>query len=224
MRTRRSNSFLPRRNKLAVVDRTSIDDVFINCPFDQEYATTFEALIFAVYANGFRPRSARELDDGGQPRLEKLYGIIQQCRYGIHDLSRTELDYANQLPRFNMPLELGIFLGAKRFGGKGQKEKRLLIFDIEQYRYQRFISDLAGMDIHAHSGEPELAIMEARNWLANVSHRKLPSGQRLIQAYRRFVADLPAIAEALEFETRRIHYVDFERIVVTWLKEAPAPE
>jgi hypothetical protein len=209
---------------LAVGDRTSIDDVFINCPFDQKYASIFEALIFSIYACGFRPRSALELDDGGQPRLEKLYAIIYQCRYGIHDLSRTELDELNQLPRFNMPLELGMFLGAKRFGGKAQKDKRLLILDVEQYRYQRFISDLSGMDIHAHGCEPERAVMEARNWLANVSHRKLPSGQRLKHAYQRFAGDLPAIAEALDFEAAAIPYIDFERIVVTWLKEAPAEE
>ena len=78
------------------------------------------------------------------------------------------------------------------------------------------------MDIHAHGGVAERAVMEARNWLANVSRRKLPSGQQLIEAYRRFVADLPAIADALEFDARWIPYVDFERIVVTWLKEAPA--
>jgi len=72
--------------------RTSTDDVFINCPFDRQFAAIFDALIFTIYACGFRPRSARELDDGGQARLEKLYAIIEQCRYGIHDLSRTELD------------------------------------------------------------------------------------------------------------------------------------
>ena len=54
-----------------------------------------------------------------------------------------------------MPLEQGIFLGAKRFGGTKQRDKRLLIFDIEAYRYQKFISDLAGIDIHAHQGRPE---------------------------------------------------------------------
>lgn len=59
-----------------------------------------------------------ELDDGGQTRIDKLYGLIGECRYGIHDLSRTELDDVNQLPRFNMPLELGLFLGAKRYGGQ----------------------------------------------------------------------------------------------------------
>lgn len=103
--------------------QTSADDVFINCPFDHDYAPTFGGLIFTIYACGFRPRSARELDDGGQTRIDKLFVLIDECRFGIHDLSRTELDEINQLPRFNMPLELGIFLGAKRHGGAVQKAK-----------------------------------------------------------------------------------------------------
>ena len=53
----------------------------------------------------------RELDDGGQTRIDKIFALIEQCRYGIHDLSPTELDAVNNLPRFNMPLELGLFLG-----------------------------------------------------------------------------------------------------------------
>jgi hypothetical protein len=43
-------------------------------------------------ARGFLPRSVRELDDGGQPRIEKLYSLISECRYGIHDFSRAELN------------------------------------------------------------------------------------------------------------------------------------
>lgn len=105
-------------------DRTSADDVFINCPFDQDYAPIFHALVFTIYACGFRARSAKELDDGGQTRIDKLLNMIDECRFGIHDLSRTELDPVNHLPRFNMPLELGLFLGAKRYGGTAQKAKR----------------------------------------------------------------------------------------------------
>src|SRR5262249_5963635 len=30
------------------------------------------------------------------------------CKYGIHDISRTEVTSASGLPRFNMPLELGV--------------------------------------------------------------------------------------------------------------------
>lgn len=204
--------------------RTSTDDVFINCPFDRQFAAIFDALIFTIYACGFRPRSARELDDGGQARLEKLYAIIEQCRYGIHDLSRTELDDEFRLPRFNMPFELGVYLGAKRYGGKLQKDKRLIIFDIEQYRYQKFISDLSGMDIHAHGNDVEVAISEARNWLANVSRRKLPSGPNLVKAFRRFKHDLPTIAQALDFDADALPYVDFERFLVNWLLEASAED
>ena len=209
---------------MAATARTSTDDVFINCPFDSDYAPTFRALIFTIFACGFRPRSARELDDAGQTRIDKLYNLIDECRYGIHDLSRTELDEANHLPRFNMPLELGIFLGAKRYGGKAQKLKRALILDLEQYRYQRFISDLAGMDIHEHGGDPVRAVREARNWLANVSRRVLPSADRVTRTYEAFVDDLPALAAELEFDPDKIPYVDFERIVVSWLVRAPAPE
>jgi hypothetical protein len=202
----------------------STDDVFINCPFDDAYAPTFRALVFCVNACGFRPRSARELDDGGQVRLEKLLRIIEECRYGIHDLCRTELDVQNGLPRFNMPLELGLFLGAKHYGVPDQKLKRLLILDVEQYRYQKFISDLAGMDVHAHGGESGRAIVETRNWLANVSRRKLPSAAKVERLHRSFLAAFPAICEELEFDPDTIPYVDFERIVVTWLLQAPRVE
>jgi hypothetical protein len=158
---------------------TSADDVFINCPFDPDYKAVFEALVFSIFACGFRPRSAMELDDNGQVRIEKLYGMIGECRYGIHDLSRTELDIVNQLPRFNMPLELGLFLGAKRYGGPRQRVKRLLVLDVEPYRYQKFVSDLAGMDIRAHSGDAVTALRQTRDWLANVSRRELPSADRV---------------------------------------------
>ena len=205
-----------------MADATSADDVFINCPFDDAYAPTFRALIFVIMVCGFRPRSARELDDSGQTRIDKIYGLIEQCRYGIHDLSRTELDPLHGLPRFNMPLELGLFLGAKRYGGKPQKAKRTLILDVEQYRYQRFISDLAGMDIHEHGGDPMHALAEARDWLANVSRRELPSASRTRKVYDAFLVDLPDLAAELEFDAERIPYVDFERLVATWLVEAPA--
>jgi hypothetical protein len=79
--------------------------------------------VFTVHECGFLSRCALEKDDGSQVRLEKLYEIIGDCALGIHDLSRTSLDRVNRLPRFNMPLELGIFLGAKRYGGVRQKRK-----------------------------------------------------------------------------------------------------
>jgi hypothetical protein len=205
-----------------VAAATSTDDVFINCPFDNDYAPTFRAVIFAIMACGFRARSARELEDGGQTRIDKIFGIIEACRYGIHDLSRTELDPVNHLPRFNMPFELGVFLGAKRYGGKAQKIKKTLILDVAPHRYQMFLSDLAGMDIQSHNGQPIHPLRETRNWLANVSRRELPSADRVERIYLSFLEFLPDIAATLEFDPNDIPYVDYEGIVAKWLIEAPA--
>jgi hypothetical protein len=63
---------------------------------------------------GCKPRSALEESDSSTIRLEKIFRLIKFCRFSIHDLSRTELSEHNGLPRFNMPLELGIFLGIKQ--------------------------------------------------------------------------------------------------------------
>jgi hypothetical protein len=102
---------------------------------------------------------------GTEIRIENIYHLIAQCNQGIHDISRTEVkDQPYQLPRFNMPLELGIFLGAKRFGERSS-QKRCLIMDRAPYRYKRFISDIGGQDIKAHDRSPTKAIRHVRNWL-----------------------------------------------------------
>lgn len=181
----------------------------------------FKALVFAIYACGFRPRCALEVDDASQTRIDKLYGIVEQCRYGVHDISRTELDPAHALPRFNMPLELGIFLGAKRFGDEEQRLKRCLIMDVERYRFQRFISDLAGMDIHAHGGDARQAIRETRDWLANASRRRLPGPAVILPLWDAFELDLPLLAEGAGLEEASMPYADYERLLVAWLEEQP---
>jgi hypothetical protein len=57
---------------LAAARPTSIDDIFINCPFDPEYQKLFEALLFTIFARGFRPRSAKEVADDAELRLNKF--------------------------------------------------------------------------------------------------------------------------------------------------------
>ncbi len=194
-----------------------IDNVFINCPFDIEYRTTFEALVFTIHACGFRPRCALELDDASQTRIEKLYNIIEECRFSVHDLSRTELDSINNLPRFNMPLELGLFLGAKRYGDENQRHKRCLILDTERFRYQKFISDIAGMDIREHGADPARASLELRNWLKNVSRRTLPSAKEIGALYDRFQKARLKISAKLGFDNSAIPYADYENMVTDWL-------
>jgi hypothetical protein len=114
--------------------RSTARDVFVNCPFDAEYKEKLNAIIFTIYDCGYYPRCALESADSGELRFPKICGLIRDCRYGIHDLSRIELDTSTQLPRFNMPLELGLFLGAKEFSKN--KERVCLVMDTEPYRYQ----------------------------------------------------------------------------------------
>lgn len=194
-------------------------NVFINCPFDQDYAPLFDAILFAIYKCGFRPRCAMEVDDAGDIRIEKINKIISECRFGIHDISRTELDAAHQLPRFNMPLELGIFLGAKKFGSAKQKTKICIIFDKEKYRYQKYISDIAGQDIKAHGNQPETLIKSLRNALnaANLNGH-IAGATAIIESYNQFQAKLPDLMKELHLQDEDVTYADKTQMIEQWLK------
>jgi hypothetical protein len=117
-------------------------DVFINCPFDDVYKPIFEGIVFTVYSIGFVARCALEVDDASEARLSKIVRIIEQCSFGIHDISSVGLGANTSLPRFNMPLELGLYLGCKFFGTTAQRRKGCLVLDSEPYRYAQFTRDL----------------------------------------------------------------------------------
>lgn len=86
-------------------------NVFINCPFDKKYQPFEDLIIFTIMDCGFKPRSAKE-SSASSNRILKIQQIIRECHFAVHDISRTELDKETGLPRFNMPFELGLFLGA----------------------------------------------------------------------------------------------------------------
>src|SRR5438876_5958145 len=119
------------------------DYIFVNCPFDEEYMLLLQAIIYSIYRCGFIPQCALGEDDASDTRIDKIIRCIENCKYGIHDISRIQLN-VNGFPRFNMPFELGIFFGAKRFGIKEQKNKNALVFERTKYTYQQYISDLNG--------------------------------------------------------------------------------
>ncbi len=200
-------------------------NVFINCPFDKEYLILRNALLFAIFDCGFIPRCALEEDDSGNVRFNKIQKIIAECRFGVHDISRTELSDQTQTPRFNMPLELGVFLGAKYFGNKQQKGKVCLVLDRERYRYQAFISDIAGHDIRSHDNNPEKVITQIRNWLNTASGRRtIPGGRAIIARWRQFEADLPAMCEQSFIEVDELTYNDQNNFISEWLRWYSHPE
>jgi len=198
------------------------DNVFLNVPFDRKYARLSDSLIFAVHDCGFIARSALEVEDSGQSRVEKILDIIEQSKFGIHDISRAGVDRNTRLARFNMPLELGFFLGAKRYGSDRHSEKRCLVLDRDRYRYRNFCSDISGQDIRAHNNEPRTAIRAVRDWLS--SHRPgvlMPGGKAIFERYERFRGQLTAQARDAKLDRRELTFGDHTRLLVGWLTKTP---
>lgn len=190
--------------------------IFVNCPFDPEYKPLFDAIVFAIVFCGFRVRSALESSDAGEPRLLKIVRLIGESRLSIHDISRVE--HSDGLPRFNMPIELGIAIGARHLGGEAVQDHRLLVLDAEPYRYQRFASDLAGLDIHAHGGSVSGAIGAVRNFLATQAGRTLPGTAAIRSALATFEIELPALAAAARQAPDEITYVDRIEHILSFLE------
>ena len=89
-----------------------VDSVFINCPFDDEYRPLFRAIVFTVAASGFIPRCTLEHEDASQVRVEKIYRLIEQSAFGIHDVPSgkhlsTDYDrFTDELPELCEALRL----------------------------------------------------------------------------------------------------------------------
>lgn len=201
------------------------NSVFINCPFDSDYRPLLEAVVFAVYDCGFHPRCALEVEDSSQVRIEKITSMIRQCRLAIHDISRTQVDEAFMLPRFNMPFEFGIFVGAKAFGGRDQRRKACVVFDVERYRFQKFISDIAGQDIREHGCDVETMIHQLRDFLS--CHYPaaviLPSGKTLVERFHEFSRQVTVSCANLGLQRETLTYRDLTILVVGWIDVNPLP-
>lgn len=195
------------------------ENVFINCPFDSDYKPLLHTIVFTVFDCGFRTRCALEEEDASEIRVEKIYALVVDCRYGVHDISRTELDKETKLPRFNMPFELGVFLAARKFGAWHQRKKKCLILDREKYRYHKFISDISGQDVEAHEHDSRKIVEVVRNWLRNASRRiTIPGGSAIWEDYQIFRSDLPEMCNDLRLDADSLIYNDYVMLVTAWLK------
>jgi hypothetical protein len=193
--------------------------VFLNAPFDTGYRALLDAIVFALMDCGCKPLCALDLNDSGQVRIEKIYGLIQSCQFGVHDISRVELDPRSHLPRFNMPLELGIFLGARRFGNERQRQKRCVVLDVSRYRYQTFCSDIAGQDVAAHGGQPARAIRTVRDWMSDQlssTRYVIPGAEVMIRRYHAFRGALPEMCRRRGIKLTALRYREYKLFVGGW--------
>jgi hypothetical protein len=200
--------------------------VFVNCPYDEAYLPLLRVLVFAVHACGFRARLAVEEINSGKPRLQRITDLIRECKLGIHDLSRVQLSDSNDLPRFNMPFECGVFVGAQTFGNSRQHSKAFLLLEAETHRHLKTLSDAAGLDPRVHKNNPSTLIACTRDFLAgHITPRPLGAAH-LISLYADFEMSYPTLAQRLGHEPSQLRqletFPDWRWIMAEWLAERAA--
>jgi hypothetical protein len=195
--------------------------VFINVPFDEAYKPFFDATVFTVIACGCVPRCALAAGNAAQTRFARIVELVRQCPMGIHDLSRSGPKQNSQSPRLNMPFELGLFLGAREFGGRSHKVKTCIVLDSHSHRYRAFISDFAGNDVVSHNNRISRLINVLRDWLATApgidGTRILPGGREICQLYVEFQKKLPRMCRYAKIRRAELTYGDYVHFVKEWL-------
>jgi len=161
--------------------------VFLNLPYDSKFQPLFLAYIAGVTAFGLTPRATLEIP-GGTQRLDRIFAILSECRYSIHDLSRVQLNRTRpSTPRFNMPFELGLAVAHERAG----HEHTWFVFEAMNRRILKSLSDLNGTDIYIHDGRIDGVFRELSNALSRQGRQ--PGLPQMRMVYRELRTAVPAV-------------------------------
>lgn len=165
-------------------------NVFVNCPFDDDFRQLLLGIVFTIIYLGFKPRLSLERADSAESRIQKILELIEESKFGIHDLSRIVSSDKDEHYRMNMPFELGIDYGCKKLKGGKWSSKKILILEKERYRFHKAISDLSGSDIKNHDDRVDKAIIAVRDWFVTEELQRGDSGGRVWDNFNDFQAYL----------------------------------
>jgi len=197
-------------------------NVFINCPFDDQYIPLLKSILFTIIYLGFTPRIALERFDSGEARINKIIDLIKASKFSIHDLSRIKSSKKSEYFRLNMSFELGVDIGCRIFKDGQAKDKKCLILEKERYRYQKALSDLSNSDIKSHDNEPEEVIRQIRDWFVVNELERADSGTIIWDSFNRFMADFYLKREKEGFrekDIQRMPIPEFIRFINEWIIE-----
>lgn len=196
------------------------NNVFINCPFDNDYKPLLRPLVFTALYLNLIPQLSQTISSSNV-RINQIKKLIKSCKFGIHDLSRSKAMNQGELPRFNMPYELGLDIGASEFGNAKLKTKRILILETEKYHYQKVLSDIAGQDIFSHDDNPQILVKRVRDWFSNNSHHNLAPSGEIWTAYNQFIDDLSNILASnfTQEEIQEMPIGDYIKFAKDWIAE-----
>lgn len=194
--------------------------VFLNCPFDEEFAPLLQAAAFCVTDLGFFPRLAPEDSDNSRSRLDRILELIKGSKFGIHDISRCHLASPQEFARLNMPFELGLDVACARFGGPSHASKAILVLEHDRYDYQKSLSDISGWDIESHQGEFARVLRIVRRWL--IQQAKVPAiGAALIEHhysdFQEWHWERELLTGAAEDDIREYPTIDFVQAMQEWV-------
>ena len=163
-------------------------NVFINCPFDDSYKELLWPLVFTVVYIGLEPTISLTVSSGNV-RVEEIKKLIRNAKYSIHDISRSKPLNVGDVPRFNMPFEMGLDIGCQTYGHGQLKSKKCLILETEKYYYQKVVSDISGQDIKDHNDNSKQLIYKVREWFVAVMNKRLPGLDMIWDDYTDFFTD-----------------------------------
>jgi hypothetical protein len=158
-----------------MASRKRTDSVFLNIPYDKEFEDLYVAYIVGLTQLGLRVNATLAVPNQG--RLETIIRLIGKSNVSIHDLSRDRL--SKGIPRFNMPLELGLAL-YRSHATKGRH--RVYVFESKPYRAQKSTSDINGIDPQIHHGTAKGVMAGLRNILRQPGD--VTTAPEMLRSYR----------------------------------------
>jgi hypothetical protein len=161
-----------------------IESGFVNIPYDSGFEDLYLAYIVGLTQLGLKPSLTLAVPNQG--RLDTIIDLIEKSAYSIHDLSRIEL--SKRVPRFNMPLELGLAL-YRAYVTKGRH--RVHIFESKAFRAQRSTSDVNGIDPRIHGGWPTNLMARLRDIFRQPGDST--TVPEMLASYRRIKKRLPEL-------------------------------
>ena len=169
-------------SKRELQNRQRLSSVFINAPYGPEHQDIFLAYLVGAVALGLSPRAAIEFLNTRDSQLEHIYGLLRQCAFSFHDLSFVTLDKGVGLPRFNMPLELGMAISEQLHTTRQTSKTHLWIaFESVRFRSDMTSSDIKGYPILVHDGTSSGVLRELANHLAGPETLTFVAMERLFR-------------------------------------------
>ncbi len=163
------------------------ESVFLNIPYDKGFEPIYLAYVTGLTVLGLKPKLTAAVPNS-KNRLETIIKLLETCAYSIHDLSRVES--TNGMPRFNMPLELGLALYRE---WNAPDKHGVYVFEQKSHRIQQSTSDLNGMDPFIHNGSPEKVMSGLRSIFQREANRS--TVPKMMKTYDWLIQKLPIIQQ-----------------------------